>query len=920
MPPARPRAVAVAVTVMCAAALITGAEATAGAAGAKRAPGTAARPAVLPPHVFAPYYFSTYDTLAATARLTGARYLTVAFLQTPKPGSCTLDWNGDTRQPVGSTYAAGIAAIQAAGGDVVPSFGGATADGAQQELADSCRDVSAIAHQYENVITAYHVTRLDLDTEENSLNNYAGIDRRNKAIALVERWAEQTGRTVQFVYTLPTNTTGLDQGGAFVLQNAIADHAAIAIVNIMTFDYYDNLPHEMADQTEGAAQQLFDRLHLLYPRKSAIELWGMIGVTEDLGVDDFGKAETFTTEDARIVERWAQARGLAEVSFWNIQDDNTAGSHVAQSPDEYTRTFEPFTSGSATTPTGPPATTTATGAADPRRGNLRSVSCPTAAFCLAVDESGNNALTWNGTAWSEPVPIDPGGAGVQLSAVSCADPEFCVAVDSLGRELTWTGAGWTPPQPLDNTALTAVSCPAESYCVAVDGDGNALTWNGASWSGPVRVDGSGGALQSVSCTKESASVAVFCAAGDWYGNVFTLSGATWSSAVPADSAGGGVSSLSCPAARFCVGTDWQGGEVTWNGSSWSHHGSFDQNGSQGLMSVSCPSVAFCAATDGSGDYLTWDGAKWSAPVMIDLTGGGIGSVSCASAAFCAAVDWNGNALTFRGAGWTRPAMACPASSAASAGTCRTEGAYTDPRAGVLAAVSCPSAAFCAAVDRNGDALTGDWPVARDIDPIAGLLTSVSCPSAAFCMAVDANGHALRWDGTSWPVPDWSQSSPADPRGGPLTSVSCTSAAFCLAVDDGGHALRWNGSSWSAPAVADPAGNLTGSHAHGRIPAWRWMRTATRCAGTAAGGRCCSAPARPPRQGWPRSPAPARACAWRSAMAARWSSRSTGPVAPRGTPRPTSGSPRSRARRPDSASRSTHRADTSGGTARRGRHR
>ncbi|MGH3165675.1 MAG: hypothetical protein ACRDN0_07245 [Trebonia sp.] len=109
-----------------------------------------------------------------------------------------------------------------------------------------------IAAQYEKVITTYHVTRLDLDTEEDSLNNYAGINRRNEAIALVERWAARTHRTVQFVYTLPTNTTSLDQGGNAVLQNAVANGARIAIVDIMTFDYYDNLPHEMADNTEGA--------------------------------------------------------------------------------------------------------------------------------------------------------------------------------------------------------------------------------------------------------------------------------------------------------------------------------------------------------------------------------------------------------------------------------------------------------------------------------------------------------------------------------------------------------------------------------------------------------------------------------------------------------------------------------------------
>ena len=297
----------------CAAGITAAAGPAASAAVAARetavsATGHADRGKVLPPHVFAPYYAGGPGALAATSRASGAKYLALAFLQTARPGSCTVVWNGDPKTPVGKPYAAGIAAVQRAGGNVVPSFGGASADSADEEIADSCHSVSKIAGQYEKVITTYHVTRLDLDTEEDSLNNYAGINRRNEAIAMVERWAKRTHRTVQFVYTIPTNMTGIDQGGSVVLQNAVANGATIAIVDIMTFDYYDNLPHEIADNTEGAAQQLFDRLHELYPGKSAGQLWGMIGICEDLGVDDYGPAETFTIADARTVERWAASK------------------------------------------------------------------------------------------------------------------------------------------------------------------------------------------------------------------------------------------------------------------------------------------------------------------------------------------------------------------------------------------------------------------------------------------------------------------------------------------------------------------------------------------------------------------------------------------------------------------------------------
>ena len=68
-------------------ALLALAAATPGAS-AGTGPGPAARP--LPERVFAPYY-EMYDTstgLASLSQQSGARYLSLAFLQTAAPGSC----------------------------------------------------------------------------------------------------------------------------------------------------------------------------------------------------------------------------------------------------------------------------------------------------------------------------------------------------------------------------------------------------------------------------------------------------------------------------------------------------------------------------------------------------------------------------------------------------------------------------------------------------------------------------------------------------------------------------------------------------------------------------------------------------------------------------------------------------------------
>lgn len=59
---------------------------------------TAATP--LPAHVFAPY-FEAYngDSPAALSEQSGAKYLTMAFVQTEARGSCTPYWNGDSGRP-----------------------------------------------------------------------------------------------------------------------------------------------------------------------------------------------------------------------------------------------------------------------------------------------------------------------------------------------------------------------------------------------------------------------------------------------------------------------------------------------------------------------------------------------------------------------------------------------------------------------------------------------------------------------------------------------------------------------------------------------------------------------------------------------------------------------------------------------------
>ncbi len=301
------------------------------AAARPAAPSSAPSPAFfrawnpIPTHVYAPYV-ETYnnDDLAALAQSSGVKYESLAFLQTDTAGSCTAYWNGATTTPVArSTFGTEIAEIQAHGGNVIPSFGGYAADTTNTDIADSCTDVNAIAAVYENVITTYHVTRIDLDVEATSLTNTAGIERRNEAVAQVERWGRQHGKDIQFSYTIPTATTGLTATGLAVLQNAQAEGAQFAVINGMAFDYWIGTQQEMATDTETAAEGIFGQLQALYPGVPARLLWAKVGITEMPGIDDYGPDETFTQADAVTVAQWAEQHGLGLLTIWALSTATT---------------------------------------------------------------------------------------------------------------------------------------------------------------------------------------------------------------------------------------------------------------------------------------------------------------------------------------------------------------------------------------------------------------------------------------------------------------------------------------------------------------------------------------------------------------------------------------------------------------------
>jgi hypothetical protein len=317
--------------------------------------GPAAAATALPAHVYSPYFETwTTDSITTIAQQSGARYFTLAFLETLSKSSCTLAWNGASADIVANgRYLSDIASLRAMGGDVVPSFGGWSADQGGTEIGDSCKNVNSIFEAYKGVVLKYDVSRLDMDIEGRSLTKTDGIDRRNKAIKLLQDWATSVGRPLTISYTLVTSPSGLTANSLAVLQNAKANNVRIDLVTPMVFDYYDRVTTDMGAAAISAANGLFSQLRGLLPTDTDAQLWSKIGLIIMNGIDDYPRrTEVTTLAHAQQIYDFAVQKNMSVLSMWAIQRDNGGCpgnpgendcSGIVQNTWDFTNIFKPFT-------------------------------------------------------------------------------------------------------------------------------------------------------------------------------------------------------------------------------------------------------------------------------------------------------------------------------------------------------------------------------------------------------------------------------------------------------------------------------------------------------------------------------------------------------------------------------------------------
>ncbi|WP_414170968.1 FG-GAP-like repeat-containing protein (plasmid) [Streptoverticillium reticulum] len=283
----------------------------------------------------------------------GAKNVTLAFItadqfkEKGEPSWGGQDANLTSKKKFGDV----INDVRQQGYDVTASFGGQI--GPYVDQSSQYKNAADLAKAYEKIISDYALTKIDFDIEPPYDDDkvYGDVNKKNaQAVAMVQKWAKKQKRELHVTLTPAVLPSGLtEHGGQALVKDWVDAGVDIARVNIMTMDYGDNaLPsHDMLAGAKQAAENTHKFLSGLYPHKTSAEIYKMIGLTPDLGVNDV-QTETFSLQNAKDLVNWAEKQGIGQLGFWSVnrdQDNGSAGldsSGVKQAPEEFSKIFAKF--------------------------------------------------------------------------------------------------------------------------------------------------------------------------------------------------------------------------------------------------------------------------------------------------------------------------------------------------------------------------------------------------------------------------------------------------------------------------------------------------------------------------------------------------------------------------------------------------
>ncbi|WP_432665877.1 glycosyl hydrolase family 18 protein [Wukongibacter baidiensis] len=310
-----------------------------------------------PESVFAPFVDATAwppFPLAEKTKELKVPYYNLGFIVSQSKDVCKPTW--------GTYYSAEegplneeIKKVRAMGGDVMVSFGGA----ANVPLHVSAPDVESLKEQYKRFIKAYGLTRIDFDIEGTWVNDIDSLKRNSKALRTLQDELKSENYDLEIWFTLPVLPSGLTNDGINLIKLALDEDVDIAGVNVMTMDYGDsaapNPNNQMGEYGIEAISNLKNQLEKLYndynTPKTDDQLWGMIGTTPMIGLNDV-TTETFNQQDARETLEFAKRKQVGMISMWSINRDkspngalgyvSTSASSIIQEEYEFAQIFNAY--------------------------------------------------------------------------------------------------------------------------------------------------------------------------------------------------------------------------------------------------------------------------------------------------------------------------------------------------------------------------------------------------------------------------------------------------------------------------------------------------------------------------------------------------------------------------------------------------
>ncbi|QGA83308.1 PKD domain-containing protein [Halomicrobium sp. LC1Hm] len=262
--------------------------------------------------VFAPYQGTWGSLVDGTLNVDTDRVVVSFVGDATDDGEVNPGWLTSGGQRPLTNYTDEIQTLQDNGIEVWVAIGGW--DG--RTVARDATDATELKNVYADILDTLGVTHLDID-DENA--NEAGRDGsvyeiRNEALAMLQDERPE----VKISYTVPAGQGGIENRNYSPAKDMVSDAVEkgidLSYVNIMTMgfsgDYTSIIP--------SAGQGTVDWLANVYPDKSEQERWEMLGVTPNVGEDNF------TTDDANAIVDWAENEDLGLLSFWALYKSSAA--------------------------------------------------------------------------------------------------------------------------------------------------------------------------------------------------------------------------------------------------------------------------------------------------------------------------------------------------------------------------------------------------------------------------------------------------------------------------------------------------------------------------------------------------------------------------------------------------------------------